>query len=344
MSPLTPHRPSTQAQEAFAPYVVCEGSLGIEGILDWCHMVGRANQDQGITNPFDLYERLLDVLGEQRFDTVPLSGLMAPFDPSRVRVSLRHDLDANLVPALQCAEALEKRGLVGSFYPLHTSYYYAELTDGVAARQPGVQDLVQRLAASRQEIGLHIDPLHLYFAHGIDGTAAVLVELEWLRSVVGPVTGVVAHNSAPVYGAENFEVLRGLALAGRTSVTWRGRTAPLQTIDWASSGLAYEGNHPLQPGQDDAAGLPGYLANVPPDALRRADWQAIYLLHNPVFDRSYDASLWLIGRNCWSAAEHRPTRRLFANIDTDTAFDWLQRVPAGRRVVIVMHPEYLSAS
>jgi hypothetical protein len=144
-----------------------------------------------------------------------------------------------------------------------------------------------------------------------------------------------------VYGAENFECLSGLALRDRHSVTWRGKTVPLQTIGWAESGLLYEGNHAAQPDPEDAGGLFGYLDYVPPDALRRADWQSVYLLHNPVFSRCNDISVWLIGRDQWTITEHRPVKRMFANLDTALTFEWLRRIQGGRRVVVVIHPEYI---
>ena len=325
----------------FAPYATGIGSMGFDDIVGWCRGVAEANRAWGVTNPFDLYERLLDVLGQPQFDVVPLADVMIGDIEGRVRVSLRHDLDANLNPAFDAAAALRQRNMTGSFYPLHTSHYWCELREGVFCRQPGLAEAIGKLVGYRHEIGLHIDPLHLYFAHGVDGTAGVLSELAWLRSVAGKVTGVVAHNSAPVYGAENFEILKGLALAGRTTLTWNGVTAPLQTIDLTEQCLSYEGNHAAQPDAADAPGLATYLTNVPADALRRADWQAIYLLHNPVFARRNDVSVWLIGRDMWSIAEHRPIKRLYANIDTADTFAYLRRVPAGNRVVIVVHPEYI---
>jgi hypothetical protein len=327
--------------DTFAPYRTGIGTMDYGAIHAWCHTVAEANKSFGVTNPFGIYERLLDVLAAPQFEIVPLRQLMENGDSTRVRVSLRHDLDANLLPSGRAAAALCSRGMVGSFYPLHTSYYWAEVRDGVFCRHPGMNEVIGAIAEHGQEIGLHIDPLHVYFAHGVDGTEAVLTELAWLRSVTGNVTGLVAHNSAPVYGAENFECLKGLALGGRVSLTWQGKTVPLQTVGWTENGLAYEGNHAAQPDTDDSGALSSYLANVPPDALRRSDWQSIYLLHNPFFSRSNDVSVWLIGRDRWVVAEHRPVKRLLSNIDTLSTFEWLRKVSAGKRVVIVIHPEYI---
>jgi hypothetical protein len=327
---------------AFRPYRTDVGSMDHEQILAWSQSIADAIDKQGLSNPFTVYQRLLDLLASPRFEVRPLRGLMSGSSEERVIVSLRHDCDSNVVPAYWAAEHLADRGMIGSFFLLHTSSYYGTFNDQIFSRQRGLPDVVSTLARHEQEIGLHIDPLHVYFGHDIDGTEAVLTELNWLRAQGLHITGIAAHNSAPVYGAENFEIMEGLALNDRRAVTWQGRTAPLQTITWRASGIAYSGNYPAPPDAEDASNLEWFLAHAPADALRRADWQAIYLLHNPVFSRRNDVSIWLIGRDRWSIAIHRPIKQLLANISSIEVFEWLGKAARGNRICIVIHPDYFT--
>lgn len=327
----------------FKSYKTDTGTLGREAITDRSRVIEKSLKNAGLSNPFSLYEALVTLLSETlKFDVRPLSELMQPVDRNKVRVSLRHDLDSLLPSGLRAARLLQKAGLAGSFYFLHTSYYYGEVKENVFLRQPGFKSFLEDFCKTGCETGLHIDPLNLYFEHGIDGLEAVRGELLWLRQSGAHIEGVVAHNSAVVYGAENFEIFQGMALNGRRELSYNGTTVPLQSIGLKELDLQYEGNFPLAPDPDDSYLLDHYINQTPADCLRRPDWQSIYFLHNPVFSRSNDISIWLVGNNQWVVAEHRPVRRLYANITNIEMFDLLDRIPAGRRIVIVIHPEYIA--
>lgn len=205
-----------------------------------------------------------------------------------------------------------------------------------------MQFVLRHFLEHRQEIGLHIDPLHVYFAHGIEGGDAVLTEAEWMRACGVALNGVVAHNSAPLYGAENFEIFEGFSLENRHRVTFNGVTADLQSIRMGHAKLTYEGNYPQPPDPTDRHLLNGYLAQMPEDALRRADWLSIYLKHNPVFSRPNDVSIWILGNDMWAIAECNPKSRFLFNIDHNDVIRYLERYNYEGRIIITIHPEYIS--
>ena len=97
-------------------------------------------------------------------------------------VALRYDIDADPETAVRLARYNARYGLAGSFFVLHTAYYYGAWADGVWCRNAGmVRDWV-RLVLAGAEVGLHLDPLGLYANPGVDGAAAVRTELAYLRS------------------------------------------------------------------------------------------------------------------------------------------------------------------
>ncbi len=66
-------------------------------------------------------------------------------------------------------------------------------------------------------------------------------ELRWLRSLGVVVRGTLAHNSAPVYGAENFEIFEGRVLWEREVRCENGRILPLGKLSEKKLDLSYEG-------------------------------------------------------------------------------------------------------
>jgi len=173
----------------------------------------------------------------------------------QVVCSIRHDVDADIRAAVAEAEIEQRYGARTSYYILHTAPYYGTWIDGVHKRNDCMAHVYRQIQDLGHEIALHTDPLHLYQNMRIDGAQAVREEIEWLRAQGLTITGTVAHNSAPIYGIENFAIFkgknrRGLALGSRgepgdeliDEIVHNGKWAPLGVLDEAELGLTYEGN------------------------------------------------------------------------------------------------------
>lgn len=197
------------------------------------------------------YERLLRALSrDARITCLPFRDLLCePPLTGRVSCAIRHDIDLDIRAALDQAEMEARRGIRTTYFVLHTAPYYGTVrSDGVFVRHGCMIHAYRRLQALGHEIALHTDPLLLYQQHGIDGAQALVAELAWLRSEGIDLVGTTAHNSASVYGAENFAVFRGRPqrLSGvqgcPPEVVHNGRRAPLQVLDERELGLRYEAN------------------------------------------------------------------------------------------------------
>lgn len=168
-------------------------------------------------------------------------------DSTQIFCNLRHDVDGDLRGALQQAEMEAEHGIVSTFYILHTSYYYGTFADGVHRRNTAAIHTYRAIQDLGHEIALHTDPMHIYQNLRIDGAAALVDELKWLRDHGLNVTGTVSHNSAPVYGVNNHAVFKNrprslMQPAGPKAVVHHGKWAPLHMIDEKELALDYEGN------------------------------------------------------------------------------------------------------
>lgn len=175
--------------------------------------------------------------------------------PDKIVCSIRHDVDADIRVSVTEAEIEHKYGCRSTYYILHTAPYYGTWIDGVHHRNDCMAVLYRRMQGLGHEIALHTDPLNLYQNMKLDGAQAVREEIAWLREQGLTITGTVAHNSAPIYGIENFAIFhgknrKGLALGTRgepgdellDEIWHEGKWAPLGVLDEAELGLTYEGN------------------------------------------------------------------------------------------------------
>jgi len=327
----------------FKPYKVKERELDCEGVTSLCAQVSEHFQKLGLNNSFSLYRSVVDsLISDPKLDFKPLSDLMGPVQEGKVTVALRHDLDADIVTGLRAARFLASRGVPGSFYLLHTSHYYGVFDKGFFYRYSSLATFVDGFIATGCEIGLHADPLHIYYNHKCNGIQAVSKELEWLRSCGVKIKGTVAHNSAAVFGAENFEVFRGKSAAGRTKLRYKNRSIPLGCVDENILELNYEGNYPVLPDQLDEKEVDEFSRLSKGDMVRNKEWLELYFLHNPYFDRLYDVDIWLLSKNAWVVAYRTEDKRLLWPVTTDDMLELVKNLENGIRIVITIHPEYVS--
>jgi hypothetical protein len=244
----------------FRPYVCRPSSVTREQIqLDCNQQMDRAygpsmKANQPVAFPMLAYQQLLAALTAMpHIEITTLGDLCArPYGEDRVRLAIRHDVDGDIVAALQMADVEHRHGARSSYYFLHTARYHGYFSRGCFNRHEAVAGMYRQVQALGHEVGLHTDGLTVYREYGIDGAMAVRQELQWMREQGIDVQGTVAHGSKAAFGAENYEIFRG-----------RHRGAPrnpaaineppdkldqgsvrgwLRVLDEQELGLCYEGN------------------------------------------------------------------------------------------------------
>jgi peptidoglycan/xylan/chitin deacetylase (PgdA/CDA1 family) len=275
-----------------------------------------------------------------RHRTVPLGDLMKMEDRSAVYVALRHDVDDDPFMAVWLARCLAMHGMPGTFFLLHNSTYWGRWEGATFVRNPRIRDLVRSLIVAGAEIGLHIDPFGVERIRPAKGAAVLRSELEWLRELGADVRGVVAHNSAASYGAENFEIFKGLAAGQRRRVSFAGYRHRLQQLSLEEIGVEYEGNHAMPraeaPAFDDSFFVP------PKDAVRDHTWLRRYLSRHPNFERRYDHDFWILGRDLWAHATHGASPEFEWPLTSLQMQERLESCTRGDRVVLTIHPMYFA--
>lgn len=293
-------------------------------------------------NPFAYYQRLVTaLLGMRDVAIRPLFEFADAVPEGQRVIGLRHDVDADPWTALECARFLARHGVCGSFYLLHTAPYYGDFVGDVFVRAPELKACLRGLIVAGCEIGVHNDALEL-FRRGYDGIAALATELAWARSHGAVIRGTIAHNSGPVYGAENYEIFSGRVLWPRDVTTSDGELVPLGSASERELGLSYEGTFAMPKVEPDAAAAAEFFADRASCDLRSQQWMRRYLVENPAVDWHIDAQAWLLGRDRWVVAGGSSAPDLFDwDGDLDSVLRFVDARPPGTRTVLVVHPEYV---
>jgi hypothetical protein len=269
------------------------------------------------------YERLLDTVVEIGAEGVPLAEMHdTPCPADKIICGIRHDLDMDFRASLEMARLEQERGIRTSWYILHTAPYYGQLDgEGVFHRNESMAAVYLQLQEMGHEVGLHIDPLHLYQNEKIDGAEALLAELEWMRAIGLDIVGSAAHNMVATYGAENYAIYKGRPLSGGelkgdspTEVVKGGKWAPVGLVDELEHGLTYEANDLFHQGHTSV-----YYA-----ATRGLDqWRRVGEMSAPRAGKSDD-----LGKGFTDAA---------------TVLREMRAVEKGKFIILAVHPIYYGA-
>ena len=272
--------------------------------------------------PLD-YERLL-----KNINKLPnvKSGTFAHYLPERklaedeIACIVRHDVDGDLVAALQQAKIENKFGFKTSYYILHTAPYYGVFKQGgVFARNEACISVYQEIQALGHEIALHTDGMLVYQDQGRDGAQCLKSEISWLRENGVQLTGTTAHNSWPSYGVENFSIFEGKDRGkgeGKKAVTHNGKWAPIGVVNEKEIGLEYEANELLWQNE-----TPVFYA-----ALRSQNIWRVDLFNYPkeLSDEQYEFGRLIDFKNTF--------------VSTDDLFELLKLVKAPAYLYLVVHP------
>jgi len=296
-----------------------------------------------LTNSFWYYKEFVNRLRHMpHVRIVPMVELLQESPEGHLRVALRHDIDADPWSGVRCARFLAEVGVCGSFYLLHTAVYYGQFVGGCFIRNPRVADWIRRMIVAGCEIGLHNDSLGVYIRHGADGADLLCREIEWLRGQGATVHGTVAHNSGPIYGAENFEIFAEDVLWQRDIFTDNGEKLPLGTLRRSALGLTYEGVFARSREACDIEAAERFFRDRAAASLRSEHWMRRYLLENPAMAYQVDLQCWLVGRDCWVVAGQSQGVPCFEwHTGLEKVLELVSRLQKGSRIVFVLHPEYV---
>lgn len=183
-------------------------------------------------------------------------GLENPPTGDQILCTIRHDVDGDLVAAIQQAKIEHNLNIPTSYYLLHNAPYYGVLQEQGTKENKFVTTFARHSSSVKayldiqnlgHELALHTDGMDYYQRLSTDGSKAVKTEIEWLRKQNCHIGGTTAHNSFSVYGCNNYSIFKNRPLgmstpAGPKAVVHNGNWAPLQLLDEKALGLEYEAN------------------------------------------------------------------------------------------------------
>lgn len=328
------------------PYLVSNHDFIHSDFMAQLKKVRKSYEEQNLVSTFDNYRDFIQGITElSNAEIVPLKDLFATPTKDKHFISLRYDIDADPVTALRMARYNARFGICGSFYILHTAYYYGTIYDGAFLRNPLLKEWLLGFIVAGCEIGLHIDPFNLYIDYGVDGAGGICQELKWLRKQGAKVFGTVAHNSFPAYGAENFEIFRGRTIYKRCSFKKNGIKVPLRILDEKKLGLSYEGNYAKAPVSLSYERANEWLNSTNTYAAQSEDWMRTYLFENPYCQWGADVIIWPVSGTEWSiSAKPSGTIPFFKwKVSAEETLSVLKNMPPGTHTSVVFHPIYFSA-
>lgn len=258
--------------------------------------------------------------------------------PNASVLGVRVDCCGTLTAAAVTASVLVTCGVPATFFLNHSAPYFdlsRRRWGRVAVDAPAVsRDLIRHIALTGMEIGLHNDVWGLQ-DRGLDPEKSLRSSLRWLRSLGMPIRGSVSHNTAWLYGVENFQVFTDFDFVDRVP----DRRRPV--ADMASFGLEYEANFP-----EPHAARPAFSRLEHHERSSRVlseEFMRLYLMEHPWFRRGYEYEIWAIGPDEWVIADYARRDFRYAVPSTSVLDHLGSRARQRSTGVLVLHPEYFCA-
>jgi hypothetical protein len=185
------------------------------------------------------YHILMDKLSEDKFTVLPLNEMRQHFDPSKVVIGLRHDMDFNVFRGLEMADIEKSYGIRSTYFVLPTAEYYGTITTTGVIRNIGMDSLYKRINKRGGEIGIHNDLLAVMIIYSLDPLIFNRKDLEYFRKIGIDIHGTASHGS---YIARetvtNYQIFSDFAK--KDSVEYVGKKYPLGIKSLADFGYEYE--------------------------------------------------------------------------------------------------------
>jgi hypothetical protein len=185
------------------------------------------------------YYLLMDKLSGEKFTVLPINEMRQHYDPSKVVVGLRHDMDFNAFKGLEMADIEKSYGIRSTYYVLATSKYYGQLSHAGVIRNIGMDSLYKRISNRGAEIGIHNDLLTVMITYGINPFLFNSEELEFYNSIGIQIHGTASHGSPLArLTVPNYQIFSDFAI--NDSVEYNGKKYPLGIKTLADFGFEYE--------------------------------------------------------------------------------------------------------
>jgi len=150
--------------DKFKAYKSSESSFDMDELQAKYDEIAQTFDASGLINDLEYYRKFLKAItSNPRCDIRKMKDLKEPVERGKFALSLRHDIDQNFAAATRASKLLHEFGISGSFYVLHTAFFYGTLEGRMFDRNNNIiPHLLSMQDQDRNEIGLHTDGLWVY--------------------------------------------------------------------------------------------------------------------------------------------------------------------------------------
>jgi hypothetical protein len=139
---------------------------------------------------------LKKVSDTSKYIVLPLNEFRQTFNPNKIVIGLRHDVDIDLDLAYKFSQIEYNLGFRATYFILHTAPYYLENSNNMAVHTDNIIPVLKKMQNERHfEIGWHNDLVTLQVVYGIDPVSFMHNELRWLRANGLKIYGTASHGS-----------------------------------------------------------------------------------------------------------------------------------------------------
>jgi len=160
-------------------------------------------QNKYLNTPYDTnftYSKYIDFLttlsDTNKYIVLPLNEFRNTFNPKKIVIGLRHDIDLDLNKAYQLSTVENNIGIRSSYFVLHTANYYLDKPNIMTSHNKKTISILRIMQDKfSDEIGWHNDLITLQVIYKIDPIDYLHQELAWIRKNGLLVYGTSSHGS-----------------------------------------------------------------------------------------------------------------------------------------------------
>jgi|WetSurMetagenome_2_1015567.scaffolds.fasta_scaffold16650_2 hypothetical protein len=147
---------------------------------------------------WEKYAAFLNKISDtSRYIVLPLNEFRQTFNPRKIIIGLRHDVDNDLNIAYKFSQIESNLGFRSTYFILHSAPYYLVNVNNMEVHSNEIIPILKSMQNEKHfEIGWHNDLVTLQVIYNINPVTFFHSELNWLRSNGIKIYGTAAHGSS----------------------------------------------------------------------------------------------------------------------------------------------------
>ncbi|HAG17292.1 MAG TPA: hypothetical protein DCG69_12340 [Bacteroidales bacterium] len=199
----------------------------------------RTAQDHRAVFTYAHYEKLLQVLSNEKFVVLPLQNFKDSINDEKVLIGMRHDVDCHPFKALEMAKMEHNYGIRASYFFLSSAAYTGKFNANKFERNLCMKAIYLEIQNLGNEIGIHNDLISIMIEHNADPFVFNKEELTYFKSIGINIVGTAAHGSAiSSKTVKNYQIFSNFAQ--QNIIEYNSRYYFIGTHSLAEYGYLYE--------------------------------------------------------------------------------------------------------